>query len=76
MRPERSGLSAPGEFLVSETLRSPARTPAAILFEDQSRRKLKGVAEPARLWAMRTESHEPCGPDGASRQRGGPALSR
>ena len=39
-----SGLSAPGEVLVSETVRSLAQTSAGVRFEDRGRRKLKGVA--------------------------------
>ena len=50
-----SGLSAPGEVLVSETVRSLARTSAGVRFEDRGRRKLKGVAEPARVWAVMGE---------------------
>jgi class 3 adenylate cyclase len=50
-----SGLSAPGEVLVSDTVRSLARTSAGVRFEDRGRRKLKGVAEPSRLWAVSTE---------------------
>jgi class 3 adenylate cyclase len=38
-----SGLSSPGEVLVSETVRSLARTSAGVRSEDRGRRKLKGV---------------------------------
>jgi adenylate cyclase len=48
-----SGLSAPGELLVSETVRSLARTSAGVRFEDRGEQSLKGVAEPIRLWAVR-----------------------
>jgi class 3 adenylate cyclase/pimeloyl-ACP methyl ester carboxylesterase len=48
-----SGLSAPGEVLVSETVRSLARTSAGVSFEDRGERGLKGVGEPVRVWAVR-----------------------
>jgi len=47
-----SGLSAPGEVLVSETVRSLARTSAGVTFEDRGEQSLKGVAEPVRVWAV------------------------
>ena len=48
-----SGLSAPGEVLVSETVRSLARTSAGVRFEERGERALKGVGEPIRVWAVR-----------------------
>jgi class 3 adenylate cyclase len=48
-----SGLSAPGEVLVSETVRSLARTSAGVRFEDRGEQALKGVGEPMRVWAIR-----------------------
>jgi adenylate cyclase len=48
-----SGLSAAGEVLVSETVRSLARTSAGVAFEDRGERDLKGVSEPVRVWAVR-----------------------
>jgi len=48
-----SGLSAPGEVLVSETVRSLARTSAGVRFEDRGEQSLKGVGEPVRVWAVR-----------------------
>ncbi|HSP54986.1 MAG TPA: adenylate/guanylate cyclase domain-containing protein [Dehalococcoidia bacterium] len=48
-----SGLSAPGEVLVSETVRSLARTSAGVTFEDRGEQSLKGVEEPVRVWAVR-----------------------
>jgi class 3 adenylate cyclase len=48
-----SGLSAPGEVLVSETVRSLARTSAGVRFEDRGERALKGVGETVRVWAVR-----------------------
>ena len=49
-----SGLSAPGEVLVSETVRGLARTSAGVSFEDRGERELKGVGEPVRVWAAPT----------------------
>jgi class 3 adenylate cyclase len=49
-----SGLSAPGEVLVSETVRSLARTSAGVRFEDRGEQELKGVGEPVRVWAVRS----------------------
>src|SRR5205809_1474380 len=48
-----SGLSAPGEVLVSETVRSLARTSAGVVFEDRGEQSLKGIGETARVWAAR-----------------------
>ena len=45
--------SGPGEVLVSETVRSLARTSAGVRFEDKGERELKGVGEPMRVWAVR-----------------------
>lgn len=47
-----SGLSAPSEVLVSETVRSLARTSAGVSFEDRGEQTLKGVGEPVRVWAV------------------------
>ena len=47
-----SGLSRPGEVLVSETVRSLARTSAGVRFEDRGEQALKGVGEPVRVWAV------------------------
>jgi len=47
-----SGLSAPGEVLVSETVRSLARTSAGVRFEDRGEQSLKGVGEAVRVWAV------------------------
>jgi class 3 adenylate cyclase len=51
-----SGLSAPGEVLVSETVRSLARTSAGVSFEDRGEQALKGVGEAVRVWAVAGES--------------------
>ena len=48
-----SGLSAPGEVLVSDTVRSLARTSSGVSFEDRGEQALKGVGEPVRVWAIR-----------------------
>ncbi len=48
-----SGLSAPGEVLVSETVRSLARTSAGVRFEDRGEQTLKGIDDPVRVWAVR-----------------------
>jgi class 3 adenylate cyclase len=48
-----SALSAPGEVLASETVRSLARTSSGVRFEDRGEQALKGVGEPVRIWAVR-----------------------
>ena len=48
-----SGLSEPGEVLVSETVRSLARTSAGVRFEDRGEQSLKGMGDPMRVWAVR-----------------------
>ena len=47
-----AGLSAAGEVLVSETVRSLARTSAGVTFEDRGEQALKGVGEAVRVWAV------------------------
>jgi class 3 adenylate cyclase len=47
-----AGLSAAGEVLVSETVRSLARTSAGVSFEDRGEQALKGVGEAVRVWAV------------------------
>jgi class 3 adenylate cyclase/pimeloyl-ACP methyl ester carboxylesterase len=44
--------SAPGETLVSGTVRDLARTSAGVTFEDRGEQALKGVGEPVRVWAV------------------------
>ncbi len=51
-----SGLSAPGEVLVSDTVRGLARTSAGVSFEDRGGQSLKGVGEPVRIWAVRSST--------------------
>jgi class 3 adenylate cyclase/pimeloyl-ACP methyl ester carboxylesterase len=48
-----SGLSAPGEVLVSDVVRALARTSASVTFEDRGEHALKGVGEPQRVYAVR-----------------------
>ena len=46
-------VAAPGEILVSATIRDLARTSAGVQFEDRGEHALKGIAEPQRLFAVR-----------------------
>jgi len=48
-----SGLSGPGEVLVSDIVRGLARTSSGVTFEDRGEHALKGVGEPQRLFAVR-----------------------
>jgi len=54
-----AGLSAPGEVLVSETVRSLARTSAGVRFEDRGEQTLKGVGEAVRVWAVSEAERSP-----------------
>src|SRR2546422_944639 len=47
-----SGLSAPGEVLVSDIVRGLARTSGGVGFEDRGEQPLKGVSEAVRVWAV------------------------
>jgi class 3 adenylate cyclase len=47
-----TGLSAAGEVLVSETVRSLARTSAGVRFEDRGEQALKGVGETVRVYEV------------------------
>jgi class 3 adenylate cyclase len=47
-----SGLSSAGEVLVSDTVRSLARTSAGVRFEDRGEEPLKGVSDAVRVWAV------------------------
>jgi class 3 adenylate cyclase len=47
-----SGLSAPGELLVSDIVRGLARTSAGVRFEDRGEHALKGVADAQRVFAV------------------------
>jgi len=46
------GLSVAGEVLVSETVRSLARTSAGVRFDDRGEQAFKGVGEAVRVWAV------------------------
>ena len=48
-----SDASEPGETLVSGTVRELARTSAGVSFEDRGERKLKGVSDAVRVFAVR-----------------------
>ena len=48
--------SAPGEVLVSDTVRGLARTSAGVAFEDRGERSLRGIADTQRLFAVREQS--------------------
>jgi class 3 adenylate cyclase len=48
--------AAPGQTLVSETVRSMARTSATTEFADNGLHQLKGITEPHRLYAMTTQT--------------------
>lgn len=45
-------VAAPGEILVSATVRDLARTSADVQFEDRGEHELKGIPEPQRLFAV------------------------
>ena len=48
-----SGLSAPGEVLVSDIVRGLARTSSGVIFEDRGEHALKGIDDPVRVYAVR-----------------------
>ena len=48
--------SAAGEILISDTVRSLARTSANVTFEDRGEHTLKGVGDPQRLFAVRSRA--------------------
>jgi class 3 adenylate cyclase len=50
------GMSAPSEILVSQTVRDLARTSAGVSFEDRGEHELKGIADPVRVFAVRSAS--------------------
>jgi class 3 adenylate cyclase len=47
------GLSAPGQVLVSQTIRDLARTSAGVAFDDCGEHALKGIADRVRVFAVR-----------------------
>ena len=48
------GLSEPSEILVSQTVRDLARTSAGVQFDDRGEHDLKGIADPVRVFAVRS----------------------
>ena len=48
-------VAAPGEILVSQTVRDLARTSSSVQFEDRGEHELKGIPEPQRLFAVQAE---------------------
>jgi pimeloyl-ACP methyl ester carboxylesterase len=50
------GLSAPGEILVSDVVRGMARSSAGVEFEDRGEQAMKGVGEPVRVYAVRSQA--------------------
>jgi len=50
-----SALSAPGEVLVSATVRDLARTSAGVTFVDRGDHALKGIADPVRVYAVKSQ---------------------
>ncbi len=48
-------VAAPGEILVSATVRDLARTSAGVSFEDRGEHELRGIMEPQRLFAVREQ---------------------
>ena len=51
-----SGLSAPGEVLVSRTVADLARTSAGVVFEDRGEHTLKGIQGAVRMFAVRKDA--------------------
>ena len=49
------GLSAPGEILVSATVRELARTSAGVVFDDRGDQEMKGVGDAVRVFAVRKD---------------------
>ncbi len=47
-----AGASEPGQLLVSDTVRSLARTSSGVAFDDKGEHELKGIEEPQRLFAV------------------------
>ncbi len=50
-----AGASAPGEILVSDTVRSLARTSTDVHFQDRGEQELAGVTEPQRLFSVKQQ---------------------
>ena len=49
-----SALSAPGEVLVSDVVRTLGRTSAGVKFEDRGEHALKGIDDPQHLFAVQS----------------------
>jgi class 3 adenylate cyclase len=64
-----------GEVLVSETVRSIARSGHDFAFAPRGRRRLKGIAEPVALYAA-TSSVAIRAPGSSSRAKGAPGIAR
>jgi class 3 adenylate cyclase len=50
-----SALAGPGDILVPDIVRSPARTSAGVTFEDRGEHGLKGIADEVRVYAVRRD---------------------
>jgi len=50
------GLTTPGQVLVSDTVRSLARTSAGVTFDDQGEQALKGIADPVRVFEVHAQA--------------------
>ena len=53
-----AALSAPGELLVSDTVRSMARTSSGVQFAERGEQTLKGIEEPVRVYEVRRQGTE------------------
>jgi adenylate cyclase len=53
------GLCAPGEVLVSATVRDLARTSAGVGFDDRGEQALKGIEDGVRVYAVRGDGADP-----------------
>jgi DNA-binding NarL/FixJ family response regulator len=51
-----SGLTGPGEVLVSDIVRGLGRTSAEVVFEDRGEHMLKGVSDSVRVYAVQEKS--------------------
>ena len=51
--------SAPGEILISDTVRSLARTSSNVVFDDRGDHILKGIADPLRLFVIQSPVQKP-----------------
>ena len=51
--------SAPGEILISDTVRSLTRTSTNVVFDDRGDHILKGIADPLRLFVIQSPVQKP-----------------